>query len=156
MDMTVSNNAAFLERDNALGTDDGNRGRAGNITRFTHGGLYLEHEGIGQRDLDLACLTQRAQNTHVFDRAHGRTDNCQGFLTSILTGLGEILDRGQLISCAEQNLKILLTQVNVSVGDTYGNACILCSTCIHFGNHLLDNCSDIVSVDCHFDSSFLS
>ena len=41
MDMTVGNDAALLEGNDTLGTDDGDGGRARYFTRFSDGWLYL-------------------------------------------------------------------------------------------------------------------
>ena len=53
VNVAVCDDTALAECYDTLGTDDGDGGRALDVTRLSYGGLYLEHVAVGSGDLDL-------------------------------------------------------------------------------------------------------
>ena len=108
VDVTVSDYTALAELNDTLRTDDGDGSRSLKLARLTNGRLYLENVGIGDRDLYLACATERTEHANALYRAHRGTDDGEGLLASVLPGLREVLEVSKGIALAEKHLKMLL------------------------------------------------
>ena len=115
-------------------------GGTSRVAGFAHGGLHLQHEGVGLGYLDLTAAAQGAQNAHILNGAHGGADQCAGLLAGKLPGLGQILQGGQLVALAKQGLHILAGQVDMAVGNSqrYGVG-LLVGRRVHAGDDLPDD-----------------
>lgn len=80
------------------------------------GRLDLQREGVGAGNLHLGLAAQRTQHPDIFEGPQGGADNGQHFLAGILSRLGEILKRGELIALAEQRVRVGPGQVDMAVG----------------------------------------
>ena len=119
--MSVRDNAALLQFNDALRPNDDDGSGALDVAGLTYGGLYLEHVGVGRRDLNLGLTSCRAEHSYVLDGTEGGADEGEGLLARVLTGLGKILEGSELISLAEEGLNVRFGEVDVSVGYADGN-----------------------------------
>ena len=141
VNVSVGNDATFLQRNHAFRTDDGNGRGACDVTGFTNGGFYLQNVRVGSGDLNLRALSDGSENANALDGTERRSDDGQLLFASILTGLRKILEGSQLITLTEKNLYVFLRQMDVTVGNADGNESVLrlCFSAADFSHYAVDD-----------------
>jgi len=113
VDVTLSGDNAFAQLNFTAGTNELACAGAGNITALTNGSFDTEGAGIGEGNLNLGSGTCGTENDHLGDGILG-ADNGNALFACELTGLGEILLMGELMTCTEEDGDMLLSQMYVA------------------------------------------
>ena len=112
MNVTLCNDNALVDGNLAAGANQLYAGGVLDVAALVNGGNYAKCASVGEGYLNLIVRTAGTENAHL-KRALGAY-YLNLFLASELTGLAEILLVVKLSACAEESLKRLLSDVEMT------------------------------------------
>ena len=115
VDVTLCSDNAFSKVNLAARTNELASGRACGVAAFTNGSVDSEGTSIGERYLNLRCLTSGTENRYVGNGLLGAYDG-NSFFASVLTGLAELLLVVKGCALAAEDRDVLFAKMYVTSG----------------------------------------